>query len=48
MNRHAEARGRPYFGIEVRQDLIAGEAGQAEWAERLARIARQVAAHFGE
>jgi predicted N-formylglutamate amidohydrolase len=46
MNRHAEAHGRPYFGIEVRQDQIANEAGQAEWAERLVRIAREVAGHF--
>lgn len=43
MNRHAEARGLPYVGIEVRQDLIAGAAGQAEWAERLIRIANDVA-----
>lgn len=43
MNRHAEAHGRPYFGLEVRQDLIGHEAGQAEWAERLARIANRVA-----
>lgn len=43
MNRHAEAEGRPYLGIEVRQDLIATAAGQAVWAERLARIANQVA-----
>jgi len=43
MNRHAEADGRPYLGIEVRQDLIASAEGQAEWAERLARIANQVA-----
>ncbi|HSQ95240.1 MAG TPA: N-formylglutamate amidohydrolase [Croceibacterium sp.] len=43
MNRHAEAYGRPYFGIEVRQDQIGDEAGQAEWAERLVRIARAVA-----
>lgn len=43
MNRHAEAHGRPYFGIEIRQDRIDGEAGQAEWAERLARIAKRVA-----
>ena len=43
MNRHAEANGRPYFGIEIRQDLIADEAGQARWAERLARIANGVA-----
>lgn len=43
MNRHAEADGRPYVGIEVRQDLIGHAEGQAEWAERLARIANQVA-----
>ena len=43
MNRHAEAEGRPYLGIEVRQDQIADEAGQAVWAERLARIANAVA-----
>jgi predicted N-formylglutamate amidohydrolase len=43
MNRHAEADGRPYLGIEVRQDEIADAAGQARWAERLSRIANQVA-----
>lgn len=48
MNRHAEAEGRPYFGIEIRQDLIAGEAGQAEWAERLVRICNEVALKVGE
>jgi predicted N-formylglutamate amidohydrolase len=42
MNRHAEAQGRPYLGIEVRQDEIAEPEGQARWAERLARIADQV------
>lgn len=43
MNRHAEADGRPYLGIEVRQDQIMDEAGQAIWAERLARICNIVA-----
>jgi predicted N-formylglutamate amidohydrolase len=43
MNRHAEAHGRPYFGIEIRQDLICDAGGQAEWADRLARIANRVA-----
>jgi len=47
MNRHAEARGLPYVGIEVRQDLIADPAGQAEWAGRLARIANEVALALG-
>ena len=46
MNRHAEAHGRAYFGIEVRQDLIADDRGQAEWAERLARVAKTVARTF--
>lgn len=43
MNRHAEKRDLPYVGIEVRQDLIADAAGQAKWAERLIRIANDVA-----
>ena len=43
MNRHAEADGRPYLGIEVRQDQIGDPAGQARWAERLARIGNAVA-----
>jgi predicted N-formylglutamate amidohydrolase len=46
MNRHAEAHGRPYFGIEIRQDRIGDEARQAEWAERLVRVAGEVAGHF--
>ena len=43
MNLHAESEGRPYLGIEVRQDQIEHEAGQAQWAERLARLANRVA-----
>ncbi|WP_226016831.1 N-formylglutamate amidohydrolase [Novosphingobium sp. FKTRR1] len=43
MDRHGEAEGRPYLGVEVRQDLISTPAGQTEWAERLGRIANQVA-----
>lgn len=43
MNCHAEAEGRPYLGIEVRQDQISDVAGQALWAERLARIANMAA-----
>ena len=43
MNRHAEAEGRPYLGVEIRQDGIAGAAGQAVWAERLGRICNMVA-----
>lgn len=47
MNRHAEAEGRPYLSVEVRQDQIADEAGQAEWGERLARICNEVAVAIG-
>ena len=47
MNRHAEGEGRPYLGIEVRQDQIADPANHAVWAERLARIANQVAIALG-
>ena len=32
MNRHGEGTGTPYLGIEVRQDLIADDAGVAKWA----------------
>ena len=47
MNRHAEAEGRPYLGVEIRQDEIAGAAGQAVWAERLARVCIRVALAIG-
>jgi len=48
MNRHAEADGRPYLGIEVRQDQIGDAAGQTEWAERLARLCNEVALKLGD
>lgn len=48
MNRHAEAEGRPYLGVEIRQDEIADAAGQQRWAERLWRVANQVALAIGE
>src|SRR5436189_689453 len=35
---HAEGHGLPHVEIEIRQDLIAGPAGQAAWAARLARL----------
>jgi predicted N-formylglutamate amidohydrolase len=35
---HGEARGLMNSGIEIRQDLIADQAGQQQWADRLARI----------
>lgn len=34
---HGEARGIICTGIEIRQDLISDPAGEAQWAERLAR-----------
>jgi predicted N-formylglutamate amidohydrolase len=38
MFRHCMTPGIPHALIEVRQDLIADEAGVAAWAERLAPI----------
>ena len=35
---HGEARGLMNSGIEIRQDLIADPAGQAQWADRLASV----------
>ena len=43
MNRHAEAEGRAYLGIEVRQDLVATPADNSRWAAILADIAQRVA-----
>jgi predicted N-formylglutamate amidohydrolase len=39
---HGEARGLMNTGIEIRQDLIADQAGQKQWADRLARIFKEV------
>lgn len=36
--RHVTKDGLPFCSIEIRQDLIADEAGQAAWGARLARI----------
>ena len=41
---HGEARGLMNSGIEIRQDLIADQSGQTQWADRLARILREVEA----
>jgi predicted N-formylglutamate amidohydrolase len=35
---HGEKRNLHHIAIEIRQDLIADEAGQAAWAARLARL----------
>lgn len=43
MNRHAEAHGRNYLGIELRQDLVQTPEDHARWAALLAKIAQRVA-----
>jgi len=35
---HGERRGLPHVELEIRQDLIADDAGQAAWAARLTRL----------
>ena len=34
---HGEARGLPHVEIEIRQDLVSDDAGQAQWAGRITR-----------
>ncbi|HWJ71268.1 MAG TPA: N-formylglutamate amidohydrolase [Sphingobium sp.] len=41
MNRHAEAHGRPYLGVEMRQDLVGDAAGQCRFATILAPVLEQ-------
>lgn len=43
MNRHAEAHGRPYLGVELRQDLVQTPESHDRWAALLANIAQRVA-----
>jgi predicted N-formylglutamate amidohydrolase len=43
MNRHAEARGLPYLGIEVRQDRIDTPEAQERWGDLIAEVAARVA-----
>lgn len=43
MNRHAEAHGRPYCAIEVRQDLIKTRAEQSRFAAIIADVCGRVA-----
>ncbi len=44
MNRHGEANGIPYLGLEVRQDLIDTDEGVTRWAARLGPIIAGVCA----
>ena len=39
---HGEARGLMNTGIEIRQDLIADQAGEQQWADRLANILGEI------
>ncbi|WP_054117882.1 N-formylglutamate amidohydrolase [Porphyrobacter sp. AAP60] len=43
MNRHAEGAGRPYLGVELRQDLTQNPEDHTRWAALLANIAQRVA-----
>lgn len=44
---HGEQRGLPHVEIEIRQDLIECETGQAAWAARLARLLAQAVLDAG-
>jgi predicted N-formylglutamate amidohydrolase len=43
---HAEARGLPYVEIEIRQDLVTDDVGQAEWAARIAQALKDAEGEF--
>ncbi|HEX7777247.1 MAG TPA: N-formylglutamate amidohydrolase [Parvibaculum sp.] len=45
--RHGTANGLPHVLIELRQDLISDERGQAEWADRIAALVPPIAAAPG-
>ncbi len=47
MNRHGEATGTPYLGIEVRQDLIDTTDGVAKWARILLPVIEKCVKQFG-
>jgi predicted N-formylglutamate amidohydrolase len=44
VHHHAAARGLPHVAVELRQDLIASDAGAISWAERLAVALRPILA----
>jgi predicted N-formylglutamate amidohydrolase len=46
MNRHAEANGIAYLGIELRQDEIGDAAGQARWSPLVAELVGAVVARL--
>jgi predicted N-formylglutamate amidohydrolase len=43
---HAEARGLAHVELEIRQDLIAGPAGQRQWVQRLLSMLNRLQAAF--
>jgi predicted N-formylglutamate amidohydrolase len=43
---HAEARSLLHVEIEIRQDLVNDEVGQAEWAARIARVLQDAQREF--
>ncbi|MBO9576178.1 MAG: N-formylglutamate amidohydrolase [Sphingobium sp.] len=47
MNRHAEAHGRPYLGVEMRQDLAGMAEGQRRFADVLGPVLEKCRKHFG-
>jgi predicted N-formylglutamate amidohydrolase len=44
--RHGEARGLPHVEIEIRQDLVSDDAGQALWARRITRALQEAEQAF--
>lgn len=48
MNRHAEANGIPYLGLEIRNDLIADPVGVARWSESCAHLVSAVRDHLAQ
>jgi len=43
---HGEARGLPHVEIEIRQDLVSDDAGQAKWAQRITHALRDAEQAF--
>ncbi len=48
MNRHGEANGIPYLGLEIRNDLIADRAGVERWAKSCAHLVSAVRDHLAQ
>lgn len=47
MNRHAEANGIPYLGVEIRQDVISNSVSQARYAVILAETCHNIIEKLG-